>query len=599
VSLVPNLLPLTSDQNRMIFPFHCFSIIFFYSCCTGITVQSIIDTAYAIATQSLSKYVLPSDFPEHRVLKTPSRSISFSGGGSRSYVASIGVLSALTKHDIIKQIRYIGGVSGGAWAATVYTYSQLLVHDSILLGDIIEPEQLNRYILKKMNPQCLRSYASTEIILTAVNYILSKRFGTISAAWIEAVYRTYLQPALIPRNTLFSWSSDTVADIKSRNPHLHNISFLLPIHSHRPYLIVSTSLLGPTSISPYSLHTHNFTRIEHTPLYTGQMKTVDMQYTHYDRVLRKKRGTQQTVGGVLEPFAVVGALNIPSPSHGLESNTTSSVLEVPFPSLTNSCGSTCVPIQSLERVVSASSFAPGTLISMLPSPLADKIEMQASYWSPACEHPIGRLNLVGDGGSTENIPLISFLQRQVSHIILIVNTITPLQPAHKWDVRHDQSADGQIDVDLSAFFGIIPSKLNIEDRLTTDLSKNQVFSRDIWPDFVLQLQAAQAEGRGIVITKNMTTVENIWWGIPRGLNTRLTVMYMGRVHQWEDRLPAALKPLLVPAERRDDLSHCVTDGPFKDFPHFPTTGGSLNYEKANIIANLMGWVIEQQIHQFV
>lgn len=51
--------------------------------------------------------------------------------------------------------------------------------------------------------------------------------------------------------------------------------------------------------------------------------------------------------------------------------------------------------------------------------------------------------------------------------------------------------------------------------------------------------------------------------------------------------------LLVPEEEKDqqDLSKVVQHGPFRHFPHYPTTGGNIDHQKANALADLTGWSI--------
>eukprot|EP01047_Picozoa_sp_COSAG01_P044772 COSAG01_NODE_4075_length_5381_cov_2.647103_7_plen_188_part_00 len=58
-------------------------------------------------------------FPELRdpsVSARPNAGLAFSGGGLRSYVASLGYLRALIEAGLLPHARYIGGVSGGSWA---------------------------------------------------------------------------------------------------------------------------------------------------------------------------------------------------------------------------------------------------------------------------------------------------------------------------------------------------------------------------------------------------------------------------------------------------------------------------------------------------
>lgn len=58
--------------------------------------------------------------------------------------------------------------------------------------------------------------------------------------------------------------------------------------------------------------------------------------------------------------------------------------------------------------------------------------------------------------------------------------------------------------------------------------------------------------------------------------------------------------LLVPSDVNDanDLSVDVDEGPFKGFPHYATAGGIINYERANVLADLSGWVILQNKELF-
>ena len=104
-------------------------------------------------------------FPEKELLDAkgkPSVAIAFSGGGVNAYANTIGILAALTKLDLIKYVRYIGGVSGSAWASTGYTYDQTNgVNDTIRLGRIIPPEDFTDEILNELHPNCLLTRLST------------------------------------------------------------------------------------------------------------------------------------------------------------------------------------------------------------------------------------------------------------------------------------------------------------------------------------------------------------------------------------------------------------------------------------------------------
>jgi hypothetical protein len=94
---------------------------------TGCVASS--DTINFKAWQSSKDYPEPNDYPElheESVLSRPNTAIAFTGGGSRSFLASIGYIAGLTELGLIPNIRYISGISGGSWATLTYTYSQLV-----------------------------------------------------------------------------------------------------------------------------------------------------------------------------------------------------------------------------------------------------------------------------------------------------------------------------------------------------------------------------------------------------------------------------------------------------------------------------------------
>jgi hypothetical protein len=108
------------------------------------------------AWQSANNYPVPSDFPElqdETVTSRPNTAIAFTGGGSRSFLASIGYLAGLNElgqsiyfsplasppshTGLIPNIRYMSGISGGSWATLTYTYSQLVCPHPCFLPSLL------------------------------------------------------------------------------------------------------------------------------------------------------------------------------------------------------------------------------------------------------------------------------------------------------------------------------------------------------------------------------------------------------------------------------------------------------------------------------
>ncbi len=260
--------------------------------------QEVSATLNAKAWQTTNGIPVAADFPESELLKSkPNTAIAFTGGGSRAFVASFGVLSALHELDLFKKIRYIGGISGGAWATSTFTYAQNMDEDRFLCP-IVQPEKINENDLKQMDPLCARGLASKNLSLIALDAWKNKKVEGLAAGWCYAVSDSYLEPVGITKDTRFSWNAATVKDIKLRNPSLENEKFLLPANSERPFSIIGTALVGPAEGAPYTISYQNFTMLEVTPLYIGQWKNLDVDYKYNKKLVHTKR-----VGGAVENYA--------------------------------------------------------------------------------------------------------------------------------------------------------------------------------------------------------------------------------------------------------------------------------------------------------
>lgn len=545
----------------------------------------VLATLNARAWKSKSDVLTRDDFPEAELLQgKPNTAIGFSGGGSRAYIAAMGYLAGLRDLDLLKNIRYIGGISGGGWATTTFTYVQNVSNDGVFLGKITQPSQITELGLRDVDPACARSLAYKELTLIALQALKDKVVSTAAESWAYAVSKTYLEPVGVTPNTRFSWSANTVSDIKKRNPALANEQFTIPKNANRPYPIIGTTLVGPIDGAPYTIKTQNYTMIEITPLYVGQLKGQDVQYKYKDIGLTRTRH----IGGAVEPFAFARTGGA-SPLLGLASDKTTEVLRVPEPET----------FIDLQFAAGAVSYAPGSFFESIGIPdLAAALSMQFDYWSPA-EHVKPQLTkmMFADGGCYENIPLINFMQRRVKKIVLFFLSHTPLAPAADWDVNADPTASGKISNDVGAFFGVLPEEARWQNR-SYELERDQVFASSDFATVVTGLQAAQQVGKGIFYTANLTTVENTWWGIPAGLHFEVTFSYLGRLSQWEAQLKPEMYKLLVPSENAQDLSVDVSSGPFKNFPHFLTKGGGLDTAKSNVLADLTGWSVQQNADLF-
>lgn len=130
------------------------------------------------AWQSINKQF---NFPENSYSDINNKDnigITFSGGGDRSYIATIGYLSSFHELNYINKIKYIAGSSGGSWATVVYSYYQNdNITDNQMLGKIIFPEDIIFSNLSYIEEGCVRSYVNSSYILT----------GPLFSDWLDAV----------------------------------------------------------------------------------------------------------------------------------------------------------------------------------------------------------------------------------------------------------------------------------------------------------------------------------------------------------------------------------------------------------------------------
>lgn len=562
------------------------------------------------AWQSASAYPKASDYPESslpEINSRPSTAISFSGGGSRSFTAAMGYLGGLNELGLIDKVRYIGGISGGSWAASVFTYAQNVTDDSTLLGEVVRPSEIVYDELLHVEPKCARSLTAAPTAAIAIKALKDKLVGSVSDAYCYGVMKGYHEPMGITPATRFSWSEATVSDIRKRNPELVEEPFLVPGNSNRPFMVIGSAIVGPDEGAPYPSKNHNFTLLEFTPLYVGQMRAQDVEYTdgsergpHW---IRKRKHYLKRIGGAVEPYAFsIGGekeqdVDKVGPTEGLPEGAQTGVLAVPPP----------LAFMDLAHAAGASGYAPGAFFESSHFHVVDKeAGMHFSYWSPTsakggddtAPSPAADDMLITDGGCYENEALLPFLQRQVKKIVLFISPHTALQPAANWDVAANPDPSGNMDDNIAAFFGVFSNDKEIVAR-NFDLQHDQVFPTDDYVRVVQGLQAAQKAGNGAIATFNLVTVDNPWWGIAAGFEVELTIAYLSRLGAWEASLSPEMQSMVVPNDGdASDYSNTIDSGDFKHFPHYITAGGLLSPQQTNLLADMTGWSVLQNKELF-
>ena len=434
------------------------------------------------------------DFPEQRLEELrarPNSAVSFSGGGVRAFSATLGYLVALHELELLPRARYMAGVSGGAWAATAYTYvdpsagPHVARNDTELLGRALPPHAVSYAALDDMPAASARHCATVGVGFVPLP----------GAGYATKIQDTFLSPLGVRPGASWSYDAQSADSILQRNEgRLAKSQLALPLrrsYGAPPFLLMGITLMGPLASAPLSLSRRNYSVIDATPLYFGQARPQPITFNS-----RPQLGKPQIpsvvlpVGGLIEPFAVGGE----APRSGLRRGLTESVLPLPAPA--------AGPFP-LATALAASSFFPGDVEGWLSKDIADKLGFKLPLWPSAEPSPRTTDMLIGDGGLCENTLVSSLLRRGVDRIVLFQSTDTPLRAG--WDPHRRPPTANDVDDELAAYFGVF---VNNASHPGYTYRSNHFFEEAEFAPLVLALQASQRSGRGAVASAELTTVRN-------------------------------------------------------------------------------------------
>lgn len=616
------------------------------------------------------------DYPEKAYGVEQNTAVCFSGGGTRSLAATMGQLRGLNSLNLIDKIDYISCVSGGSWASVAYTYYKTHpsggggpITDADFLGPVTAPGSIvvnkphnpSQNWLGSSDPKRLGTTATQSLTFNffqliydwADDYIDFKgwshwdpvswydAFEKIpwSQLWSAAVGLTYFKPFglfesynpfqfnSIGDQPYFTLNAASLANIRSRNQgnSLKGAEFFtvrnVAGEQKRPYLIVSSSVVGPTALAPFKAEAP--IGFEYTPLYIGSAYSPNGQAVNYGS------GTKLLVGsGYIEPFAYGG--NGPG---SIDSGTQSiNVSPTPFPftlaaaSGTSSSAFASAIEENYETILNGlkfkgivgaiEKFALGILLRFLQKDtgLAD-LSPQSNYWPVASgnNQPTTPFTFA-DGGALDNYGLITLLRRRVKNIVVFINTSTKLDPTLD---PTKKIKSGQIDTSFPPLFGVPTHYTGIFTQ------NNQVFPKEEFAIIVNALKLAKKNRKTVMAKYTHTIAENDWWGIqgvkldasgnpahpnhPVSPNDQVNILwvYNDRVKDWEKALTTEqfyAKGLgeVTLKEAIESGNASKPEGPFKLFPNYATAFQNHDYElveltamQVNLLADLSCWNITE------
>lgn len=486
----------------------------------------------------------------------PSTGICFSGGGTRSYAATIGQLRGLVEIGLLDRVGYVSAVSGGAWAATAHAYyaGPGQTNDEIL-GAVIRAEELDLTTLSRLSESELGVAATRDFRQTLMSLHQSPAVAA-DRIWVQAVGETFLSPfGLFEAEHPQAFTLDSVSseEIRKRNPA---IGSLHQVRSGReaPYLITHATLNWPSDSDSGAWKVG----FEYSPLYCGSPVLHHLE----------SNGKSVSVGGGLVESCAFG------------------------------CDPPLVPIDA-DGCITVEQTRPFTLADVIGATSAFRTADRDNRFYPHAQcWPVttgagagaGGRYLFSDGGDLENFGIISLLRRKVRSIVVFVNTVWPLSltinPDAGWPV--DSTPESRVmDPFIAPLFGAPnPSFPN-----------NRVFGETDFSVLHRTLQEAKRR-RGVVAATMIHQVqENTWWGIAGGWDVRVCWVYNERVPEWDARLPLETQRLMEGSLSAEE------SGVLDNFPHYRTQEQNpgalirLTPVQVNLLSHLGCWTVMRQADQ--
>ena len=447
--------------------------------------------------------------------------VCFSGGGPRSFCASLGQMRGLRHLGLLDSIGAISCVSGGAWFGAIFTYAPAAIDDRTLLGPVLDPGQVTVTNLGEIAPLSLAAPLTNMtngfIAETLVELLIShesRRDPPSNRLYSRLLNALMLAPFKLDRvNAFFSLDQATVKEILTHNPALAVGNFYLA-RPRRPFFIAGATQIYPMGKDQLLRH------FEYTPLYAGTPQ----------RFAGAGPDGQDFGGGYVQSLAFGSATPGPPDSLGY--------VTAPMPQ----------PLFTLSDVMGSSGAAPGILLDYFKRP---EWFPEFSYW-PAVN--VGRQAATTysfvDGGNLENTGIVPLLRRRYPLILAFVNSAAPLGSTSGGCV---DGIDGQI----SRLFGLRPADSAFNEQDT------QIFPTEQFPDLARGLKSAKAAGRAPVFVDAYAIRQPNSFGIPAypGGKVKVAWFYNDLNQAWKDGLSAPVRGLLAGGDPRNYL---------RNFPNYKT-----------------------------
>ncbi len=486
------------------------------------------------------------DYPEKDLQSLAGKSdlgVAFSGGGTRSAAAVAGQLRGLKKIGLLKQIKYISSVSGGAWGATPFTFLPESFDEDEFLGEILSPTDITIDSLNATSKKSLVGAIANSVITDDFFAEAAKLGG--DETYSRAIGNIFLEPFDLGDDGQFmSFDEATVSAALERNSKEDDDDYYLKrtdfyvARPNRPFLIAGATLFSGQQRSP-KVHT------EFTPYYSGTRNYFDLN--------------EPIGGGYLETFG----------ADSEKPKRSAKTVKVKVGAKRHRF--------ALSDMIGASGAAPQELLRKHNIGFVGFPEFR--HW--AFKQPGGFSDheelSYGDGGHLENLGIMPLLARQIKNIIVFVNSKTEF----KFDADLDKC---EIASSIPNLFKPAPGdgfKLNVVIKDDDEHTKYKALLQSF--------HLAANSGKTLIHSDTYDIRSNKHYAVSAYSGVRITWVYNQNVTEWFDGLPYQTKRM-------------IEDGEVKRFPHYrtffqnPPKVIDLSRAEAGLLAHLSCWNVINYKH---
>ena len=531
------------------------------------------------------QWIAENTFPEEQLesFKTSYTNknigLAFSGGGTRSATCTLGQLKACHELNLLPKIKYISAVSGGAWAATPFTY--IAEHQlTDFFGRISEPEEIDSGIYKSVLKDSFQHCIVASPVLK--NLLKAASSGRGDESYADSLGKIFLQPfGLHNPKSSFTFNNETLTEAEAgikAGTSIGTISFDVS-RNEAPFLILGATLLNEDGLSSDKKY-----HVEYTPYYSG------VRVFHQDKEF-------------LSQDDYFGGGYITSCGYDCMGPYKKSIIDGVEKLLVKRSPKSWSDLTderafSLSDIMASTGAAPQDVtanlgLGALGFPEFNHIPISV----PSGQNQVAEEYPHSDGGHLENLGVMPLLARKVPKMFVFINTKKPFIP------NEENWLASSLNKSLKALFVPVKNIFSLSDFKTNIVFKNgESELTKIIKQFADEIEQEQSSGEyvaktALIASSTLITQGNKFYGVIEDHVVDVLWIYNCRSKAWEDKLADRELAKIISKNKKLFGSQKGLE----DFPHYGTFFENakavigLTPSQTNLLTDLSYWVAKHAL----